>query len=387
MSVEPHDPARTKRLLVRGLVAAALLIVAVNAIGYVLDDASGARRGPRSSSYTTSHEGLAGYADLLSRAGHPVERVRSSLAEEPPPPESTLVLLDPGPVDPDAARAVAEFVSAGGRLLTGGTSAPGWIDELVVQPPQWAPAGPVSATVAAPAAEVGGVTEVRASGSGAWADPASGLPVLAGDGSVVATVETAGAGRVVMLADPTLLHNELLASADNAAFGLQAAGEEGRPVLFAESVHGYTAAGGLAAVPDRWLWALTGLFLATLVYMVARGRRLGPPEDAARPLPPPRRDYADALGGIHARTRDASAVANKLRAAIRRRVAARAGLGADASDAEIARAAHGLGMSQRQLGALERAQATEEELLVLGRALASLEGEAKRRNEGIGVGL
>ena len=380
-------PSRTKQLVTRGIVIAIGAIVAINVIAYALDDAGGARRGPESSSYTTSGEGLAAYADLLTRAGHPVKRLRTPLADEAPPSQATLVLLDPGAVVTEEARAVAEFVSAGGVLITGGPSAPGWLEDITVDPPQWAPAGPEELAVSAPAPEVAGVTEVRASGAGHWVEPASGLPVLGEEGTIVATVEASGRGRVVMLADTAILHNRLLAAADNAAFGLQAAGASGRPVLFAESVHGYEAAGGLAAVPDRWLWALTGLFVATLVLMVARGRRLGPPDETARPLPPPRRAYADALGGILARTKETSVVAEKLRGAVRRRIAARAGLSADASDTEITRAAQAMGLSQRQLGALERAQAGEEDLVVLGRALASLQHNETRPRDEIGAGL
>ena len=385
MSVERHDPARTKRLVVRALLVAVAAIVVVNLIAYALDNAAGARRGPQSSSYTTSGEGLAGYADLLARAGHPVERVRTPLAEEAPDPRTTLVLLDPGPVVSEEADAVADFVAAGGRLITGGPSAPGWVEDVTVDSPQWGPTGPQRAQVAAPVAEVAGVGDVRTSGAGEWAEPASGLPVLAGDGAVVATVESSGRGRIVLLADTAVLHNGLLAADDNAAFGLQAAGPAARPVLFAESVHGYDAAGGLAAVPDRWRWALAGLLLATLVGMVARGRRLGPPEEAARPLPPPRRAYADALGGILARTKDPETVAAKLRSAIRLRVARRTGLAADAGNVAVAKAAAGVGLSQRQLGALERTGATEEDLVVLGRALAHLEGSSGKNDVGGGL--
>ena len=386
VSVAPHDPERTKRLVVRSLIVLVVALVVVNVVAYLLDRAGGARRGPQSSSYTTSGEGLAAYADLLARAGHPVARLRAPLAEAGPNPRTTLVLLDPGPVVPSEARALDEFVTDGGRLIVGGPTAAAWVADVVADEPRWAVGGPESSTVAAPTPEVAGVDGVRTSGVGQWSDPASGLPVLAGDDGVVATVESVEDGRVVMLADSAILHNELLAFAGNAAFGLQAAGETGRPVMFAESVHGYAGAGGLAAIPDRWLWALTGLLLATFVLMLAKGRRLGPPEEPGRPLPPPRRDYADALGGILARTREASTVADRLRTAIRHRVAARAGLGAGATGEEVGRAAQSLGLSQRQLGALERPDASEEDLVVLGRALAELESR-KRRNEEIGAGL
>ena len=58
---------------------------------------------------------------------------------------------------------------------------------------------------------------------------------------------------------------------------------------------------GLAALPARFGWALIGLLLAALVFLFARGRRLGPPEPERRELPPPRRAYVDALAATMAR--------------------------------------------------------------------------------------
>lgn len=374
------DWGRTRRRVIRASIGALGAVVLLNIAGYLLDSASGARRGPESSSYTTSATGLAAYADLLARAGHPIQRLRAEVTEAPPHPDATLVLLDPGPATAAEARSLAAFVDDGGRLVTGGHTAPEWLEETVVEPPEWSPSGGDSAGVAAPTPEVAGVGEVAADGTGSWSDPASGLPVLAADGTPIVTAETVGEGRVVMLADTSILHNELLDDSDNAAVGLRMAGEAGRPVVFAESVHGYGQAEGLGAIPQRWLWTLGGIFLATLVYMVARGRRLGPPEDTARPLPPPRRAYADALGGILARTRDSVPVAARMREAIRRRILARSGLPRSASAADIQRSAEALGLGKEEVRALGGSEGSEDDLVTLGRALAKLEshhGEAE----------
>jgi hypothetical protein len=100
---------------------------------------------------------------------------------------------------------------------------------------------------------------------------------------------------VVLLADPGVLQNRRLAQADAAALGLALAGRPGRPVAFLETVHGYGVARGFAGLPDRVKWLLAGLALAALAAVWAVGRRLGPPEDPERPLPPPRAEYVDAL--------------------------------------------------------------------------------------------
>ena len=112
----------------------------------------------------------------------------------------------------------------------------------------------------------------------------------------------AGRGRIVLLADSSPLQNRLLGEADNAAFALALSGRG--PLTFVESVHGYGPQRGLAALPARFGWALIGLLLAALVFMVARGRRLGPPERERRELPPPRRAYVDALAATMARGKE-----------------------------------------------------------------------------------
>jgi hypothetical protein len=105
-----------------------------------------------------------------------------------------------------------------------------------------------------------------------------------------------------LLADATPLQNAFLDRTDNAALALGLAGGPSRPVVFSESVHGYGTATGLAALPERWKWALALAGLATVVMMWARARRIGPPDEIGRELPPPRVAYVDALAGILART-------------------------------------------------------------------------------------
>ena len=119
--------------------------------------------------------------------------------------------------------------------------------------------------------------------------------MLATPAGAVVAVAQLGAGRAVLLADASPLHNRALARADSAAFGLAAAGAARRPVAFLETVHGYGEATGLAALPARALWAIAGLALAALALVWSMARRLGPPEDEARALAPPRRDYVEAV--------------------------------------------------------------------------------------------
>jgi hypothetical protein len=300
--------------------ALALVAGAVVALNFALDRvdrALGTPGGPRSSSYATAADGAAAYAELLRRAGHPVVRLRTPPAEAGLDPRTTVVLLDPGSLDRDDAEELARFAEDGGRLVAGGRSR--LLADLLEKPPDWSASGAERARPVAPVAELAGVRDVRASGPGSWSATGEALPALADRDSTLLAVAAPGAGRALLLANSSPLQNRLLGRADNAALGLGLAGEAGRPVLFVETVHGYGLASGLAAIPDRWLWVLGGLLVAALTWMLARGRRLGPPERERRELPPPRRAYVEALGAALARTRSPAAAGEVVLAAIRTR--------------------------------------------------------------------
>jgi Domain of unknown function (DUF4350) len=353
--------------LVVGAVIAANLVVAG------IDRLAGGTEGPRSSSYATAPEGLAAYADLLTRSDHPVTRLRSPLHEDPPPPATTLVVLDPPALVPAEARALREFLAAGGRLVVGGRGPHPWLPEILPDPPAWTGGGVHEAGMIAPATEVAGLTAVRAGAEGYWSDAGATLPALGRGAKSIVNVAATGGGRVVLLADATILHNRYLARAENAALGLRLAGEAGRPVMFVESVHGYGAATGLGALPSSWRAAGVVGVVAALVLLWARGRRLGPPEDDARPLPPPRRDYVVALAGALARTnRPAEAVA-PLQDSARRRLARSAGLAPDADEAALRAAATARGLPEGLTAVLFRPATSESDVLSVGRSAARLQ--------------
>jgi uncharacterized protein DUF4350 len=291
----PQDP-RARALL--GLAAA---VAAFVALLLVIDRLAPTPRGPESSSYATSRDGLAAYASLLARAGHPVRRLRRPVREVPPPVGDTLVLLDPTAIEAAEARAIGAWVRRGGRLVAGGPRS-AWLTEVLGSPPRWGGDAPDGRAVLVPVPETAGVEEVRSDG-GAWDRIRGALPAIGPPGKPLLVVARSGRGSVALLADPAPLQNRLLAGADDAALGLALAGGRGRAVAFLETVHGYGAARGLAGLPRRVRWTLAGLALAALVAMWSLGRRLGPAEDAERPLPPPRAEFVDALAAALERTR------------------------------------------------------------------------------------
>jgi hypothetical protein len=193
---------------------------------------------------------------------------------------------------------------------------------------------------------------------------------------VIAVAGNSGSGRVVALADPSPVQNGLFAAEDNAAFALGVAGDPSRRVIFAEGPHGYGESEGLAALPRRWRLVLFGFGLAAAIWVYARSRRLGPPEDEARPLPPPRWAFVDAVAGTLARTKRPVEAAEPVRRRARELIAARAALPIDAGSDELYQAAVRLGLPPDEAGAALGAPGPTEEATVLaaGRALARLSG-------------
>ena len=313
------------------LTIVALLIVVNLALRLLGTLTGGTPGGPRSSSYATSPQGDAAFADLLGHAGHPVQQVRSLPHRSPPDTGSTVFLLDPPAVGTQDLQALQSFVRDGGRLVVSGLSR-----ETV----------------------------------GELAPSASGRRIRV-QGIEIET-RRLGRGSVVVLADSTPLQNRSLGDGNNAAFGLALAGPRNRPVAFLESYHGYGAGSGLSALPLSWKLLLAGLGLSAIVYMVARGRRFGPPEEEGRSLAPPRREYVDSLAAVVARSRKRDAAVGPVRREARDAVVRRAAMPRDVSDAAFRAAAGRIGLADDDTEALVRHVESDADVLAVGRAAARI---------------
>jgi hypothetical protein len=237
----------------RGSALIAVLVVAFLVLVTVLGRAPQQPSGPSSSSYATTPDGLAAYVSLLQRAGHDVRRIRAPLGDRAPSRAQLVVIVDWMPLPRAERRALRAFAQGGGHTLLAGTAA----------------------------TTLGG----RPGGAG------------------VAT-QRIGRGTATLVGHADLLRNRALGHGSNAARALALAGAPAQRVAFVESVHGYHDARGLAALPARVRACLWLLGLAALAFLILRGRRLGPPEEQARRLPPARREHVEALAAALARTRD-----------------------------------------------------------------------------------
>ena len=206
----------------------------------------------------------------------------------------------------------------------------------------------------APVPETAGVRTVRPIEGGELHAIGGALPVLGPGGRAARDADAArGAGASSLLADASPLQNRGLAREDNAALGLALAAPGGGDVP-GDGPRLRRRDRARRAARRRALGA-AGLLLAALAFAWSHARRIGPPEDAERPLPPPRADYVDALAGSLARTGRPAEVARPLHEAARAGLARRAGLGPEPGEAELRAAAARIGLGEAETAALLRA--------------------------------
>lgn len=359
----------------------ALLIVLAALVAYALvasfvDGFTPASGGVPSSSYATSAEGLAAYDQLLQRTGHPVSQLRTAPAAARVGPDTTLVVLDPNLLTTADVTRLRSFLEAGGTLIAGGgaENPARWLGALIANPPTWSPSGPRTSYPVVTAPFTAGVARVRSAGDGSFTSPGSAVPTIGAAGNSILDVAPVGAGKLLMLADASPLQDAYLARADNAALAVALAGPAGHRVTFAESVHGYGAASGLAALPTRWKWALIGLLLAAAVAVASRFRRLGDPDPVPDLPQPPRRAHVEALALALKRTGQPAAAVAPVRERARELVIARAGLDERAGPQAVLAGAQQLGLDEseaRSVAALEVPD-DDHDVIVVGRALAKL---------------
>jgi hypothetical protein len=354
-----------------GLTVAAVLVAVEVALRLLGSLTGGTPGGPGSSSYATGATGVGAYAELLGRRRHSVDRLRNTPHELSLDATHTVVLLDPPAVARRDAVALRAFVAAGGRLVAGGESM-SWTRTLLARPPTRRAGGVAVAHRLVAGSELSGVRRVRTAALRSWRGAGQATPLLGDGGRIVLAGAAVGRGQVLLLADPSPLQNRLLGRADNAALGLALAGAGRRPVDFLETYHGYGRGSGLGALPLEWKLLLGGLGLSAVVYMVARGRRFGPPEQRARDLAPPRHQYVDALGALLARTRRRDEAVAPVRRRARETLLRRAALPQDAGDDSVLAAARRLGLPDDEASALVQPAATDADVLAVGRALARI---------------
>ncbi len=357
--------ASARRWVVLGAVALAVLVIigGLNTLGR-------APGGPTLSSYATDGAGLAAYEELLATTGRATSQLREPLDEKAQPPNVTLIAIGQT-FSRSEARALGRFLSGGGRVIVGNPEAEDALSAAGVDDVFWNADGAAVTRPAAVAPFIG-VRTVRGDGFGQWKGRAA-RPVLTDGNHITAISVAVGEGELIALADPSPITNKWLGVADNAGFGVALAGDENRPVVFAEYGHGFGVRDGLGAIPSRWKAAFWFAAVAAIVGALSAAKRFGPPEPEPATVTPARVLYVESLASTLARTRDYDAAMTPLKRRAKSLIARRSGVSNLDDPDELARTAGAVGLSAEDVDALTSAVASDLDVLALGRVVAKLE--------------
>jgi hypothetical protein len=305
----------------------------------------------RGSARSTADDGARAFRTLLGRYGVATRDQAGAIPDDLAA-DVTLVVLDGTfPSARDVAR-VRRFVARGGHLVVAGPDAAEWAGLRSAGTTALGPAT-IPTTVDGRSYRVHLGTEPRWTTSG---------------GARVVRTERIGTGRATLVSTSAPFRNQELARADNAAFAVAIAGD--RPVVFAEGTHGLSAATGFAAVPTGWKLALFGTPFALLLAAIARGRRIGGPEPAGRPLAPARREAVDVLGAAYQRSRRPELALASVGREVRRDLCRRLALPVDAPPDVVRTVARQAGWDDATVDAAFIPPTGRDRVLALGRALA-----------------
>jgi hypothetical protein len=301
VGVKPRWPGILKWIAIFG----GLTVLLLTLIRPIVNDPP--QKGPAGSSFGTVGLGVAALADLADRFDYPYVRRVTPLDQAdtfdryPLSRESVLVVLETS-LSEGAAADVEAFLAGGGQLVTSIDSTTHWtsgftgIDKTFVRQPT--DGNLADATVSMNTNPA--LASLKVKGSTSFdlsrAPGLNAVPLATRNDAVIAVSIPVGEGQLIALADSSMLTNDLLAEADNAAFALELLGNGSRPIVFAEEPHGFGASLTPTGLPSNVRWFLFGLLAATLLLMITKTKRNGPPELAHRELAPARSGYLLSLG-------------------------------------------------------------------------------------------
>jgi hypothetical protein len=292
---------RTKTGLVVIVLAGLLLVVGL----FQSATESSPTDGPAGSTYSTADDGTAAFAALLEQNGYDVEHWRVPLTARPPQPTDVVVVINGNLLDIDDSTTLLAHLESGGRVVAIGST---WLAGMLESPPGEYETTDEASRPLLPFAGFDSISETT--GNVVWSGTGSMLPVVGNRNGTLAAVQYIGQGQLVAISDASIVSNAGLSQVDNALLGVLAVGAPGPTVKFIEYLHGFEQPAGLAALPTRWKQALLVLALAGLVWLLSHAKRLGPPQQVERPLPPPRAAYVDAVAATLAASQSDDATAS-----------------------------------------------------------------------------
>jgi hypothetical protein len=268
---------------------------------------------PVPSSYLTGRHGARAAYELLQQSGYDVQRWEQSLSDlaQQTNSQTVVILAEPMITSPSDAKAVAEIIDRGGRVLLTGFMGGRLAPESDVQPSlQFQSACKLTPQGLDLLASSGEVWMVPESGWGTnW--PAARVQYTCINAPAVVEYNH-GKGYVIWWASSTPLENGSIARANDLNFFLNAIGpRDGHRFFWDESLHG--------DVQSQWFYAsgpalnmlIGGLSVIALLVVFSFSRRHGPVHDLPEPVRATPVEFLEALGSLYAEA-GASATAVEL---------------------------------------------------------------------------
>jgi hypothetical protein len=368
ISDEGRRTRRTLLCLFGGIVALNLIVWAATSLS-----SGGSVSGPDGSTFVTTRDGSAAVAGMLERLGIEVVRSRLPLDEAALSSETTLVLIDVAAADYTTSelRALEEFLDAGGSVVVAGATEV--VGRLLPDASVWRSQGGSIAHPRGPLLEEDSFQSVLLSGFGSFEVSNSDTPIWVTDGEeAVAVARSVGDGFFAWVADSYPFHNDGIGQEESAVAIYRLLDPSGT-VVFDEVRHGFRQNGGLwLVIPANWRRMLGLAGVVALLGLIAYARRLGPPHDFRRRLPPSREAYLEAVAGIMSRAGASADATEVIRTEARARLRARTSEGADL--AEVAAAA---GLDGRETEAILGESRDDETLMAADGGLAILNQEQR----------
>lgn len=324
-----------RRLLL--IVAAVFVLVVVLALLLSPNSDSQAKV---ATTYSAAPEGTKAAYLLLRESGYYSDRWEYPPNEVDGTQAPILLMLDPDvPPTSEEQQAVRRFVENGGTLLISGQlgsyffpdNAPQSAYERQFEAAQYEALTPSAVARAAP--------RIRLATGAAWERGGAGIELYGDESNAVVMQYPVGKGQLVWLASSSLLSNARLRESGNLDFLLAIIASRERPVLWDEYFHGHRRRTAKGSTHPQIQWLFAQLALLAIAVLLTYSRRSGPlraPVAVSRLSP---LEFVQALGRLYAHAKAANVALDVNYGRFRYWLARRLGLRANASPAELARAA------------------------------------------------
>ena len=357
-----------RKVLRRGLIVVGVIValnLAIVILGRWLDPQTS---GPFGSSYVTTEVGVGAWHDVLVDLDRAVEQSRIPFPESTFGESTTVVVVNPDSDEFDRgyADALVSHARSGGRVLLVGVEEEDSLFDLAFRQE----VGEEGSAEAVSDPLTGDVEEVAVGESMRYVG--SDLDVLVADdaGAVVVRWDV-GDGELITISGPWMFTNGRIDQGDNAILAVRLTG--GGVVVFDEYVHGFGADTGFSGLAATIMTVVIVGVVAALVAMWAGGKRIGPPEQLVRALPPARAEYLDAMARTLMKTNDKKAFEILRVRAVRNvnRIGSRY-VGLDPLEQRV-KAASQMGLSTEELAVITQPATTNRELAAVAAVAAKIE--------------